>query len=220
MESIRKQHGFTLVEIAIVLVIIGLLLGGILKGQEMITQAKIKNAIADFSGISAAYYGYQDRYRAIPGDDANAATRWTTPTAATAGNGNGIVAGTYNNAGAVCTAAVEACSWWDHLRRAGFVAGSGVTQPTNAFAGQIGVQTGDAAGATVLGGFSGLVICSANIPDKVAIAMDTQMDDGLIGTGTVRAQLQSAPNPTIQTAAATTAYAETGTNTYALCRSL
>ena len=220
MESIRKQHGFTLVEIAIVLVIIGLLLGGILKGQEMITQAKIKNAIADFSGISAAYYGYQDRYRAIPGDDVNAATRWTTPTAATSGNGNGIVAGTYNNAAAVCTAAVEACSWWDHLRRAGFVAGSGVTQPTNAFAGQIGVQTGDGAGSTVLGGFSGLVICSANIPDKVAIAMDTQMDDGLIGTGTVRAQLQSAPNPNIQTAAAATAYAETGTNTYALCRSL
>jgi len=220
MESIRKQHGFTLVEIAIVLVIIGLLLGGILKGQEMITQAKIKNAIADFSGISAAYYGYQDRYRAIPGDDPNAATRWTTPTAATAGNGNGIVAGTYNNAGAVCTAAVEACSWWDHLRRAGFVAGNGSIQPTNAFAGQIGVQTGDCAGATSLGGFSGLIICSSNIPDKVAIAMDTQMDDGLIDTGTVRGQLQSAPNPSVQAAAATTPYAETGTNTYALCRSL
>jgi prepilin-type N-terminal cleavage/methylation domain-containing protein len=217
---VRKHRGFTLVEIAIVLVIIGLLLGGILKGQEMITQAKIKNAIADFSGISAAYYGYQDRYRAIPGDDSGAATRWTTPTAATAGNGNGIVAGTYNNAGAVCTAAVEACSWWDHLRRAGFVAGNGVLQPTNAFAGQIGVQTGDGAGATSLGGFSGLIICSANIPDKVAIAMDTQMDDGLIDTGTVRGQLQSAPNPSVQAAAATTAYAETGTNTYALCRSL
>ena len=66
-----RQTGFTLVEIAIVLVIIGLLLGGILKGQEMITQAKIKNVIADFSGVSAAYHGYQDRYRAIPGDDPN-----------------------------------------------------------------------------------------------------------------------------------------------------
>src|SRR6185503_15504876 len=222
MVSRSKTQGFTLVEIAIVLVIIGLLLGGILKGQEMITQAKIKNSIADFSGISAAYYGYQDRYRAIPGDDPGAATRWTTPAAATAGSGNGVVAGTYNNGGAVCTAAVEACSWWDHLRRAGFVAGNGVLQPTNAFAGQIGVQTGDGAAtpAAVLGGFSGLIVCSANIPDKVAIAMDTQMDDGLIGTGTVRGQLQSAPNPNIQAAAAATAYAETGTNTYAMCRSL
>src|SRR2546430_13048603 len=75
-----RQQGFTLVEIAIVLVIIGLLLGGILKGQEMITQAKIKNVIADFSGVSAAYHGYQDRYRAIPGDDPNAATRWASMT--------------------------------------------------------------------------------------------------------------------------------------------
>jgi prepilin-type N-terminal cleavage/methylation domain-containing protein len=54
----KSQKGFTLVEIAIVLVIIGLLLGGILKGQEMITQAKIKNVIADITGVSAAMYGY------------------------------------------------------------------------------------------------------------------------------------------------------------------
>src|SRR5690349_7492516 len=218
----RRKRGFTLVEIAIVLVIIGLLLGGILKGQEMITQAKIKNSIADFSGISAAYYGYQDRYRAIPGDDPSADTRWPAAgalPAATKGNGNGVVTGTYNNGGAACAAAVEACSWWDHLRRAGFVAGSGVLQPTNAFAGQIGVQTGDNAGGTVLGGFSGLIVCSAGIPDKVAIALDTQMDDGRPGSGTVRAMAQAAPNPAISAAAAA-AYAETGTNVYAMCRSL
>ena len=109
----NRQAGFTLVEIAIVLVIIGLLLGGILKGQEMITQAKIKNVIADFSGISAAYHGYQDRYRAIPGDDPNADTRWAAVgalPAATKGTGNGIVGGTYNNAGAACAAAVESCT--------------------------------------------------------------------------------------------------------------
>src|SRR6267378_8393249 len=94
----RRQQGFTLVEIAIVLVIIGLLLGGILKGQEMITQAKIKNVMSDFSGISAAYHGYQDRYRAIPGDDPGAATRWTTAPAAFSGTGDGQVSGTYNNA--------------------------------------------------------------------------------------------------------------------------
>jgi prepilin-type N-terminal cleavage/methylation domain-containing protein len=229
-----QQKGFTLVEIAIVLVIIGLLLGGILKGQEMITQAKIKNIIADFSGISAAYHGYQDRYRAIPGDDAQAGGRWTTPTAATPGNGNGQVAGTYNNANAACVVGVESCSWWDHLRRAGFVAGAGVAQPFNAVTGLIGVQTGDG-GATVgpalggaagAGGFASLIICSANLPDKIAIATDTQMDDGQRTSGTVRGILQTAPNPAIPADATgagvggTTNYVESGTNTYTLCRTL
>lgn len=219
------QKGFTLVEIAIVLVIIGLLLGGILKGQEMITQAKIKNVIADFSGISAAYYGYQDRYRAIPGDDLNAGTRWTTAPAATPGNGNGVVAGGYTNGGAVCTAAVESCSWWDHLRRAGFVSGTGVLPPFNAVAGALGVQTGDTAGGAIFGGFSSLIVCSANLPDKIAIAVDTQMDDGQPATGTVRSLLQGgAPNPplpagTIATPNAT-GYVESGTNVYVLCRSI
>ena len=215
----KKTQGFTLVEIAIVLVIIGLLLGGILKGQEMITQAKIKNVIADFSGVSAAYHGYQDRYRAIPGDDLGAAARWAVAPAATAGNGNGVVAGTYNNGGAACVVGVEACSWWDHLRRAGFVSGTGVLQPFNALTGLVGVQTGDGAGAVTMGGMSGLIMCSANLPDKVAIAVDTQMDDGVPGTGTVRGDLQAAPNPNLDNVPAV-AYAETGNNVYILCRSL
>ena len=232
----NRQQGFTLVEIAIVLVIIGLLLGGILKGQEMITQAKIKNVIADFSGVSAAYHGYQDRYRAIPGDDPNAGTRWTTAPPAFPGSGNGVVEGTYNTAcpTVVALGTAETCKWWDDLRRAGFVSGNGPQQPFNAVTGLIGVQTGDGAGppsGPVLGaggagagGFSGLIICSANLPDKIAIAVDTQMDDGQRLSGTVRGQLQSAPNPAI-VADATAAgaggpanYAETGTNTYVLCR--
>src|SRR5258706_13966616 len=81
--------------------------------------------------------------------------------------------------GAVCIAAVEACSWWDHLRRAGFVAGNGVLQPFNAVTGILGVQTGNGASppATVFGGFVGLIICSAALPDKNAITVDTQMDN-------------------------------------------
>jgi prepilin-type N-terminal cleavage/methylation domain-containing protein len=209
-----NQKGFTLVEIAIVLVIIGLLLGGILKGQEMITQAKIKNVIADFSGLSAAYYGYQDRYRAIPGDDSGA-TRWA---GATAGDGNGTLAGKYNST----TANEESRLWWDHLRRSGFVAGTGQQQPLNAVVGTLGVETGDGVTptpGTALGGFTSLIVCSANLPDKIAIAIDSQMDDGQPGAGTLRAQLQTTSNPDIVSAAAS-AYAETGTNVYVACRQI
>jgi prepilin-type N-terminal cleavage/methylation domain-containing protein len=216
----NRHHGFTLVEIAIVLVIIGLLLGGILKGQEMITQAKTKNVISDFSGIATAYHSYQDRYRATPGDDAGAATRWATAPAAVSGNGNGTVAGAYN---ADCAAASppESCQWWDHLRRAGFISGNGAVQPLNTVGGMIGVQSGDTAGGAALGGLSGLILCSANLPDKIALGVDTQIDNGLSASGSVRATLNSASNPAIDnTATAAASYAETGSNVYTLCRQL
>src|SRR5689334_21860126 len=173
----KSNRGFTLVEIAIVLVIIGLLLGGILKGQEMITQAKIKNVIADMTGISAAMYGYQDRYRALPGDDKNAQARWGLTNN---GNGDGIIQGKYLST----TATDEMVMFWDELRRAGFVSGTGIDQPFNAVSGKMGVQVGDAATPTI-GGVLGnptapalpivsLILCSANLPDKIAISVDSQ----------------------------------------------
>jgi prepilin-type N-terminal cleavage/methylation domain-containing protein len=212
-----RQVGFTLVEIAIVLVIIGLLLGGILKGQEMIVQAKVKNSITDFSGVSAAYYGYQDRYRATPGDDKDAATRWATPTPAVSGNGDRVLTGVYNAPVATPT---ESIQWWDHLRRSGFVTGSGLENPRNSFNGILGVQQGDGANpqvAVVLGGFTNLFLCSTNLPDKVAIALDVQMDDGQPGSGAVRGMVQpTSTDPTIGAVASN--YVETGTSVYTLCR--
>jgi prepilin-type N-terminal cleavage/methylation domain-containing protein len=224
----KKQRGFTLVEIAIVLVIIGLLLGGILKGQEMITQAKIKNVIADMSGVSAAMYGYQDRYRALPGDDKNAATRWSSPAATASTPGNGVIEGAWTST----TLTLESMLFWDHLRRAGFVGGAGAENPFNAVSGRMGVQTssgtviGDAAfkagvlsGGTPATAFTSLIMCSANLPDKIAISVDAQMDDSVSTTGNVRGAQQSSPNPaTIATSAST--YAEDGVSTYVVCRQM
>ncbi len=70
----NKQSGFTLIEIAIVLVIIGLLTGGVLKGQELIANAKVRNSIKQMEELKAAVFGFQDRFRALPGDMSNAAT--------------------------------------------------------------------------------------------------------------------------------------------------
>ena len=212
MKSVER--GFTLVEIAIVLTLIGLLLGGVFKGQEMVNQAKIKSLVADLSGVSAAYAGYMDRYRAVPGDDPNAGLRWA---GATSGNGDGQVSGKYNSQ----NPGDESRLWWAHLRRAGFVAGTGTQQPFNVLAGIVGAQTGDAGSPVgpALGGFVSLIVCSANLHDKIAIAVDTQMDDGLPHSGAVRAQLLTGPNPDIAATAASV-FTETGTNVYVLCRAI
>jgi len=122
----NRQSGFTLVEIAIVLVIIGLLLGGVLKGQELINSAKIKNLVADMNGISTAVYAYQDRFKALPGDDGTAATRWTSTTA---GNASATLTGAFNSG----TVTDESRLFWQHLRLAGFIGGDpDTTQPINA----------------------------------------------------------------------------------------
>ena len=99
----KRERGFTLVELAIVLVIIGLILAGIIKGQELITNAKIKRTYNMQKEIAAAIYTYFDRYQFYPGDDPQAATKFTNP-AVTNGKGNALIA-----AAAASTAANFAC---------------------------------------------------------------------------------------------------------------
>src|SRR5437667_12718475 len=92
----------------------------------------------------------------------------------------------------------ESSLCWQHLRIPAFVpglptgTGSGTPRP-NAAGGLIGVENG-AVGASGLG-FTSLIVCFSNPPEKVATAVDAQMDDARSATGQVRAQLQTTANP-------------------------
>lgn len=210
----QRQQGFTLVEIAIVLLIIGLLLGGVLKGQEMITQAKIKNIANDLNGIAAAIYAYQDRYKKLPGDDDAAENRWTNP-ATKKGGGNGTV-GANGVAGVIdCSQSANAdgenCRFWQHLRLAGLILGDAASSlaPQNAAGGVIQAQTGAL-------GLSGLVICATGLSGKLADAIDAQLDDGKPGMGQVRATDDAAKLDVKLADAAS--YKDDNATVYTLCK--
>ena len=205
----RMQKGFTLVEIAIVLVIVGLLIGGVLKGQEMITNAKLKRVESDNAGIAAAMFSYQDRYLQLPGDDNAAKDRFSIYSTVAAANVNGDASGTVDgvwNANNIpdisATAGVETDKFFAHLRAAGLMAGGGMdaTKPTNAYGGQIGIQDGSL-------GISGHVTIFGAIEGPIARIIESRLDDGNPGSGRVQSNLTSA-NDMTDTATAPANYAD------------
>ena len=124
-ETLRQQAGFTLVELAIVMVIIGLLLAAVLKGSEMIANAKVKSAISQINSYSSGTYSYLDRYGYYPGDDPNADTRLN---ASGKGNGNGKIESSSSVTeckAASTTTLTDTCLALEHLRLAGFITGNG-----------------------------------------------------------------------------------------------
>lgn len=143
MVPMRSQSAFSLVELSIVLVILGLLTGGILGGQALIRAAELRAVSADVSRYTSAIQAFRDKYMALPGDMPNAVKFWGAQAGGTAdgvdatctaldstspatgpatcnGNGNGQI-GVYftliNNSN------VEPLRAWQHLANAGLIEG-------------------------------------------------------------------------------------------------
>lgn len=194
----HQQRGFTLIEIAIVLVIIGLLLGGVLKGQELINSAKVKNMAMDLRNIPVFVYGYQDKFKRLPGDD-NSAVANVGAAAGHNGNGNGVIQGAWNETDpAAANNGNESVLFWEHVRRANLASGSTdfsttalatAALPTNAEGGRIGIS-GAKPITTMIGG--SYYVCSDSIDGKFAKQLDLTLDDGNSDKGSLQGIAQNA----------------------------
>lgn len=178
MKKNYEQKGFTLVELAIVLVIIGLLVGALMKGQSMIEDAKQKRLVNDLQGLSAVYFTYFDRYRAIPGDDADTHS-WS---GINGGNANGYISGSPTIPDGESQVA------WQALRYAGLVSGDPASTglpslPGHPFGGKFGLSNRNFGSAIGTKNYIGVEDISGRIGETV----DLKFDDGKYNSGSVQA---------------------------------
>ena len=182
----RNQTGFTLIEIAIVLVIVGVLLGAVLKGQELIQSARVRNLAATQNEVTVAFFGFRDRYRAYPGDYNLASTNLPNVAATSDGNSGGQIL--------LNGAMLESIAAWEHLSKAGFVTGSytynatvsSATNPTNAYGVFLQLIFDNAFADTGAAVARHNIKLGNQIPVGIIAELDRKIDDGNAQTGTFR----------------------------------
>lgn len=124
MKTQNPQAGFSIIELAVVLLIMGLLIGGILKGRELIESARLKRIISQINEYRVAVNAFIDKYDALPGDFNKAST--LIKAGLRDGNSNGVIEGAGLAAGS------EALNFWAHLAEAGLMATPGLASEQNA----------------------------------------------------------------------------------------
>ncbi len=204
----KSQSGFTLVELSIVLVIIGLIIGGVLTGRQIMQNAEVTNALNSIQAYQAQFQTYVQNYGALPGDDASAVTRFGN-NVSNHGDGSGTLDGSFDSV----VVGAETILAWQDLRAAGLVKPQASNiQPTNPFGGIFGFQHGAFSIASN-------VLCLNNVSGDAAQAIDSRLDDGVSGTGTIQS-IQETPvagTPTTATPGATPTASYVSGQTYTMC---
>lgn len=185
--SLGSTRGFTLVELSIVLVVIGLLIGSILVAMNIIQNARVTNTVTLLQSIQSAVSTYNQNYGALPGDDK--IDRFSTVLGE--GGGDGVIgsstlAKTYNTTSTTAgNGAGESTFVWSHLRASGLLKGDkeDENKPSNPFGGVVGIQYG----AFATDGIAGTnVVCVDNVTGAAARIVDQRVDDGSALTGVMR----------------------------------